>query len=29
VEGGVMENIGFDNLVMDHVTGPISLRLGG
>jgi polygalacturonase len=29
VEGGVMENIAFDNLVMDHVTGPISLRLGG
>jgi hypothetical protein len=29
VEGGVMENISFDNLVMTHVTGPISLRLGG
>jgi len=29
VEGGVMEDISFDNLVMDHVTGPISLRLGG
>jgi len=29
VEGGVMENISFDNLVMKHVTGPISLRLGG
>jgi len=29
VEGGVMENITFDNLVMNHVTGPISLRLGG
>jgi hypothetical protein len=29
VEGGVMENISFNNLVMDHVTGPISLRLGG
>jgi len=29
VEGGVMENIIFDNLVMNHVTGPISLRLGG
>jgi hypothetical protein len=29
VEGGVMENISFDNLVMDRVTGPISLRLGG
>jgi hypothetical protein len=29
VEGGVMENIGFDNLVMENVTGPISLRLGG
>ena len=29
VEGGVMENIRFDNLVMNHVTGPISLRLGG
>ena len=29
VEGGIMENILFDNLVMNHVTGPISLRLGG
>jgi hypothetical protein len=29
VEGGVTENISFDNLVMEHVTGPISLRLGG
>jgi hypothetical protein len=29
VEGGVMENISFDNLEMDHVTGPISMRLGG
>ncbi len=29
VEGGVMENISFDNLVLNHVTGPISLRLGG
>jgi len=29
VEGGIMENISFDNLVMNHVTGPISLRLGG
>jgi hypothetical protein len=29
VEGGVMENILFDNLVMNNVTGPISLRLGG
>jgi hypothetical protein len=29
VEGGVMENFSFDNLVMNHVTGPISLRLGG
>jgi hypothetical protein len=29
VEGGVMENISFDNLVMNRVTGPISLRLGG
>jgi hypothetical protein len=29
VEGGAMENISFDNLVMNHVTGPISLRLGG
>ena len=29
VEGGVMENICFDNLVMDNVTGPISLRLAG
>jgi hypothetical protein len=29
VEGGVMENILFDNIVMDNVTGPISMRLGG
>jgi len=29
VEGGVMENISFDNLVMKHVTSPIALRLGG
>jgi hypothetical protein len=29
VEGGVMEDILFDNLVMDNVTGPISIRLGG
>jgi hypothetical protein len=29
VEGGVMENILFSNIVMDNVTGPISLRLGG
>jgi hypothetical protein len=29
VEGGVMENILFNNIVMDSVTGPISLRLGG
>jgi hypothetical protein len=29
VEGGVMENILFDNLVMNNVTGPISVRLGG
>ena len=29
VEGGVMENITFDNLVMDNVTGPISIRLAG
>ena len=29
VEGGVMENILFDNIVMENVTGPISLRLGG
>jgi hypothetical protein len=29
VEGGQMENISFNNLVMNHVTGPISLRLGG
>ncbi len=29
VEGGVMENISFDHLVMNHVTGPVSLRLGG
>lgn len=29
VEGGVIENVSFNNLVMEHVTGPISLRLGG
>jgi hypothetical protein len=29
VEGGVMENISFSNLVMENVTGPISLRLAG
>jgi hypothetical protein len=29
VEGGVMENISFDNIVMEHVTGPISMRLAG
>mgnify|MGYP000150211601 CR=1 FL=1 len=29
VEGGVIENVIFDNLVMDHVTGPISIRLAG
>jgi hypothetical protein len=29
VEGGVMENILFDNIVMENVTGPISIRLGG
>jgi hypothetical protein len=29
VEGGLMENISFDNLVMEHVTGPIALRLAG
>ena len=29
VEGGVMENILFNNIVMDNVTGPISMRLGG
>jgi len=29
VEGGVMEDIVFDNLVMEHVTGPISIRLAG
>lgn len=28
VEGGRMENITFSNLVMDNVTGPISIRLG-
>ena len=27
VGGGVFENILFDNLIMDNVTGPISLRL--
>jgi len=29
VEGGVMEDISFDNLVMDNVTSPISIRLAG
>ncbi len=29
VEGGVMENIVFDNIVMDHVTGPVAVRLAG
>ena len=29
VEGGLMENISFDSLVMDNVTGPISIRLAG
>ena len=29
VEGGVMENILFDNIIMENVTGPISIRLGG
>ncbi len=29
VEGGVMENISFSDLVLDHVTGPISLRRAG
>ncbi len=29
VEGGVMENISFSNIVMENVTGPISLRLAG
>jgi hypothetical protein len=29
VEGGLVENVSFDNLEMNHVTGPISLRLGG
>jgi hypothetical protein len=29
VEGGQMENISFDNIVMKDVTGPISLRLAG
>lgn len=28
-EGGRMENITFSNLVMDNVTGPISMRLAG
>jgi hypothetical protein len=27
VEGGVMENLKFDNIIMDNVTGPISIRL--
>ncbi len=29
VEGGVMEDIVFDNLVMTNTTGPISIRLAG
>lgn len=29
VEGGTMRNISFDNLVIEHTTGPISIRLGG
>jgi hypothetical protein len=29
VEGGIMEDFLFDNIVMNNVTGPISLRLGG
>jgi polygalacturonase len=29
VEGGVMEDIAFSNLVMENVTGPVSLRLAG
>lgn len=29
VEGGIMENILFENIVMENVTGPISIRLGG
>ncbi|HUV89437.1 MAG TPA: glycosyl hydrolase family 28 protein [Anaerolineae bacterium] len=29
VEGGAMEDIVFDNLVMEHTTGPISIRLAG
>jgi polygalacturonase len=29
VEGGVMEDIVFDNLVMTRTTGPISIRLAG
>ncbi len=29
VEGGVMEDIVFDNLVMENTTGPISIRLAG
>ncbi len=28
VEGGTVENVLFSNLVMDNVTGPISIRLG-
>lgn len=27
VEGGTMENVMFENIIMDNVTGPISLRL--
>ncbi len=29
VEGGVMEDIVFDNLIMENTTGPISIRLAG
>ena len=29
VEGGVLEDVLFDNLSIEHTTGPISIRLGG
>ncbi len=29
VEGGVIEDVLFDNLSIEHTTGPISIRLGG
>jgi hypothetical protein len=29
VEGGVLEDLLFDNLAIEHTTGPVSIRLGG